>query len=130
MENWKEYNERSNGCGEALIDMLIPKCKTAVLLYFDDKREIYLPDDIVIQILRAFEKVANFRSSKELLCMPYHPDYGAYDVNIAKKYIAGKRGISCDADAMDYLLGVAEHTRGVFLFKYAKTQNGVHRIIL
>lgn len=130
MENWKEYNERSEGCGEALIDMLLPKCETVVLLYFDDKREIYLPTDIARQILSAFGQVANFRTSEELLEMPFHPDYSGYDINIAKKYLAGKCGISCDSDAMDYLLSTAEHTRGLFLFKYEKIGQNPRMIIL
>lgn len=134
MENWKEHNERTKGCAEALIDTLISKCETVVLLYSDDKREIYLPDAIAAQIVRAFENVANFRSSEELLEMPYHQDYYTRDVNIAKKYLEGKHGISCDSDAMDCMLDVAEHTRGLFLFKYEKTQKdtqkGVRRIVL
>lgn len=127
METWKEHNERTKGCAEALIDTLIPKCETVVLLYFDDKREIYLPDAIAAQILSAFENVANFRSSEELLGMPYHTDYYTHVVNIAKKYLEGKHGISCDSDAMDYLLGVAEYTRDLFLLKYEKTQKGTQK---
>lgn len=127
METWKEHNERTKGCAEALIDVLIPKCETVVVLYSDDKREIYLPNAIAAQILSAFENVANFRSSEELLGMPYHPDYCTRDINIAKKYLEGKHGISCDSDVMDYMIGVAEYTMGLFLFKYEKTQKGTQK---
>ena len=128
MVSWKEYNERTDGCGDTLINTLLPKCETAVLLYFDDKREIYLPDNIVTRILSAFEKVANFRSSEELLGMPFHSNYCVHDVNIAVRFLNGKRGVSCDSDVMDYLLDVIKHTRGsakeVFIFDYAMAQQG------